>query len=261
MITISSDLLQTWVITLLLPLTRILAVIASSPILSHRSLPNRVKLGLGLMLTLMVMPTLQPMPNIDLFSIQGLLLLVQQLIIGVAIGFSIRLMFAAIEIAGQLIAMSMGLGFASFFDPQSQGQTTAVSQFLMLLGMLIFLSLDGHLLIITVLSQSFISMPIAVTEHSIDAMKIVKWGEAIFSSGLLLALPAVAALLIINMALGILTRTAPQLNLFGIGFPVTLSMGFLILALALPSMLKPIENLIQQGFNHARVISTISESP
>ncbi len=259
MVSISSALLQTWVITLLFPLTRILAVIASSPILSHRSLPSRVKLGLGLMLTLMVMPTLPPMPAIDLFSFQGLLLLVQQLLIGVAIGFSIRLMFAAIEIAGQLIAMSMGLGFASFFDPQSQGQTTAVSQFLMLLAMLIFLSLDGHLLIITVMSQSFISMPIAVAEHSIDAMKIVQWGEAIFSVGLLLALPAVAALLIINMALGILTRTAPQLNLFGIGFPVTLSMGFLILALALPSMLKPIEHLIAQGLNHARVISAVNQ--
>jgi flagellar biosynthetic protein FliR len=255
MISFSSQLLQTWVITLLWPLTRILGVIASAPIFSHRALPKRAKLGIGIMITLMVMPTLPPVPQFDLFSLQGLLILVQQLIIGIAIGFSMRLFFAAIEVAGQLISMTMGLGFASFFDPQTQGQTTAISQFIMLLAMLVFLSLDGHLLIISAVSNSFVTMPISTSGHGIDAMKIVEWGEAIFSVGLLLALPAVALLLVVNMALGILTRTAPQLNLFGIGFPVTLSMGFLILALALPGMLKPIEGLINQGLNSMRVIS------
>jgi flagellar biosynthetic protein FliR len=170
----------------------------------------------------------------------------QQLIIGLAIGFSMSLIFAAIDVAGQLIGMSMGLGFASFFDP-SQGQSTAVNRFLGLLAMLIFLSLDGHLMIVTAVANSFVTMPITATGGSINPMKIAMWGEVIFSAGLLLALPAVAALLITNMALGILTRTAPQLNLFGIGFPITLSMGFLVLALALPGMLKPIEKLIEQG--------------
>ena len=134
----------------------------------------------------------------------------------------------------------------SFFDP-SQGQSTAVNRFLGLLAMLIFLSLDGHLMIVTAVANSFVTMPITATGGSINPMKIAMWGEVIFSAGLLLALPAVAALLITNMALGILTRTAPQLNLFGIGFPITLSMGFLVLALALPGMLKPIEKLIEQG--------------
>jgi flagellar biosynthetic protein FliR len=255
MVNISSELLQTWVITLLWPLSRILAVIATSPIFSHSAVPVRIKLGIGLMITLIIMPTLPPMPTFDVFSLQGFLLLVEQILIGVAIGFSMRLMLSAIEIAGQLIGMTMGLGFASFFDPQTQGQTIVISQFIMMLAMLILLSLDGHLMIIATISQSFISMPISLTGEGINFMKVVQWGGLIFNLGLLLALPAVATLLIINMALGILTRTAPQLNLFGIGFPVTLSMGFLILALSLPGMLQPLQNLINQGINHMQEIS------
>lgn len=250
MISVSSDLLQVWIISLLWPLTRILGVIAAAPIFSHNAIPNQVKLGLGIMLTLIIVPTLPPMPHFEIFSFQGLLILVQQLIIGLAIGFSMRLVFSGVELAGQLVGMSMGLGFASFYDPQSQGQSTAVNQFLVLLAILIFLSLDGHLLIVTAVANSFISMPIAVDGAGINSLKIAMWGETIFSSGLMLALPAVAALLITNMALGILTKTAPQLNLFGIGFPVTLSIGLLVLALSLPGMLKPIENFIEQGVSH-----------
>lgn len=254
MISISSELLQTWIVSLLWPLTRVLGVIAAAPIYSHTAIPNQVKLGLGITLTLIIVPTLSPLPQFEIFSFQGLLILVQQLIIGLAIGFSMRLVFSAVEMAGQLIGMSMGLGFASFFDPQSQGQSTAVNQFLVLLAMLIFLSLDGHLMIVSAIANSFISMPIAVGGGGINPLKIAMWGETIFSTGLLLALPAVTALLITNMALGILTRTAPQLNLFGIGFPVTLSIGFVVLALSLPGMLRPIENFIEQGLsNMARV--------
>jgi len=256
MVSISSELLQTWVISLLWPLTRVLGVIATAPIFSHNSIPNQVKLGLGLMFTLIIMPTLPPLPQFEIISFQGLLILVQQLVIGLAIGFSMRLVFSAVDLAGQLISMSMGLGFASFYDPQSQGQSTAVNQFLVLLAMLIFLSLDGHLMIVSAIADSFISMPIAVNGAGIDPMKIAMWGETIFSAGLLLALPAVTALLITNMALGILTRTAPQLNLFGIGFPITLSIGFVVLALALPGMLKPIENFIEQGVSNMHHVAT-----
>lgn len=250
MISLNSALLQAWVIGLLWPLTRVLGVIAIAPILGHQSVPSRVKLGLGILITLVIMPALPPMPVFDILSIKGLFLLVQQLIIGLAIGFSMRLVFAAIEFAGYMIGMAMGLGFATFFDPQTRGQSTAISQFLLILGMLIFLSLDGHLLFITTLVQSFVTMPIGESGVSIDAMKIALWGETIFSAGLLLAMPVIAALLVTNMALGILTRTAPQLNLFGIGFPITISIGFIVLALSLPNMLNPIEHLIGLGAQH-----------
>lgn len=250
MVTISSDLLQTWIIGLLWPLTRILGFIAVAPILSHTAIPQRVRLGYGIVLTLAMMPTIPAMPAFEIFSFQGILILVQQFMIGIAMGFAMRLVFVAIELAGHMIGMSMGLGFASFFDPQSEGQTTAISQFLVLLCLLVFLSLDGHLMFVSVLANSFTTMPIALDGHGIDAMKIASWGETIFSSGLLLALPVVTALLITNMALGILTKTAPQLNLFGIGFPITISIGFVVLAISLPTIVKPLEHMIEIGSSH-----------
>ena len=233
-------------------------MVATAPILSDAAIPNRVKLGLGLMLTLIIGPTIPPLPQFDIFSLQGLLILVQQLIIGLAIGFSMRLVFAAVGMAGQLIGMSMGLGFASFFDPQSQGHNTVISQFLVLLTMLVFLSLDGHLMMVSVIADSFVTLPITAHGNGIDPMKIMLWGETIFSAGLLLAMPVIAALLITNMALGILTRTAPQLNIFGIGFPVTLAIGFLVMTLALQGMLKPVENLIHDGLSHMRQVTQVS---
>lgn len=255
MVSISSAYLQTWIVGLIWPLIRVLGVIAAAPIFSHNAIPNRIKLGLGIMLTLIIMPTLPAMPQFEIFSFQGLFILIQQLVIGLAIGFSMRLVFSAVDLAGQLIGMSMGLGFATFYDHQSQGQSAAVNQFLMLLSMLIFLSLDGHLMIVTAIANSFISMPIVLGAGGINPMKIAMWGEMIFRVGLLLALPAVTALLITNMALGILTRTAPQLNLFAIGFPLTLTVGFVVLALSLPGMLKPIENFIEQAVSNMHQVA------
>ncbi len=254
MISISSELINSWIIHLLWPLTRVLGVMATAPILSDRSIPARAKLGLGIVLTLIIMPTLPPVPQFDIFSLKGLLILVQQMIIGLAMGFSIRLVFAAVGMAGQMIGMSMGLGFAVFFDPMTQSQNTAISQFLTMLLMLIFLSLDGHLMMVRALADSFVTMPIAMEGNSISPMKIAMWGQTIFTTGLLLSLPAVAALLITNMALGILTRTAPQLNLFGIGFPVTLSIGFLVLALALQGMLMPMKGMVQDSLQYMQEI-------
>ena len=120
MVSFSSELLQTWIISLLWPLTRVLGVLAAAPIFSDRAVPNQIKLGFGLVLTLIIIPTLPDIPRFEVFSLQGLLVLIQQLIIGLAIGFSIRLVFAAVDMTGQLIGMSMGLGFATFYDPHSQ---------------------------------------------------------------------------------------------------------------------------------------------
>jgi len=255
MVAISSELLQSWVIGLLWPLTRILGMIAAAPIFNHNAIPVQVKLGLGVMLTLIIMPTLPPPAQFDIFTWQGLLILIHQLIIGIAIGFSMRLVFSAVEMSGQLIGMTMGFGFASFYDPNTQGQSTALNQLLVLLTMLIFLSLDGHLVMISILANSFITMPIVAHGGGINPLQVAQWGGVVFSAGLMLALPALAALLMTNIALAILTRTAPQLNLFGIGFPITLSMGFIVVALALPQMLPPIEKLLDRGTENMRLIA------
>ena len=249
MISVSSDVLQAWINGLLWPLTRVLGVIAIAPVFSNRGLPNQVKIALGILLTLIIAPTLPPLPAIGILSVQGLLILAEQLVIGLAIGFCVRIVFTAVDMAGQVAGMTMGLGFASFYDPQSQGQTTSLNQFFVLLATLVFLAMNGHLMLISAIADSFVSFPIAgAPAQHIDALAIARWGGKIFSAGLLLALPVTTALLITNMALGILTRTAPQLKLFGIGYPITLGMGFLMMAWTLRYMLPPLQWLIDETF-------------
>ncbi|MEZ0211079.1 MAG: flagellar biosynthetic protein FliR, partial [Methylophilus sp.] len=147
MLTIHASDLQQWIVQLLWPLTRILACISVVPLFSHPSIPNRMKLGIGFVITLAILPSIQ-IPAIDVLSWQGLLSLLAQMVIGISMGFVMRIMFTAVEMAGFMMGMSMGLGFASFFDPQSEGQTIAVAQFLTMLTLLVFMSLDGHLIVV-----------------------------------------------------------------------------------------------------------------
>ncbi len=258
MISFSSELLQSWISGLLFPLVRVLAVISAAPILGNRVIPRRVKVGLGLLVTIVIMPVLPPVPQVQVVSAQGGLIMLQQMVIGTAIGFSLRIFVAALELAGQLVSLTMGLGFASFFDPVSNGQSTSMSQFFSVLAMLVFLSMNGHLMLIQAMVGSFTSLPIAADGMThIDGMTMAMWGGRIFSAGCMIALPAVAALLITNMALGILTRTAPQLNLFGIGFPVTIAVGLLVVFLSMPNMLQPIQNVINDSFKFIDVLLVI----
>lgn len=228
------------------PLTRILGLIAIAPPFGNNSVPVQVKLMLGVMLALIVAPTIPPLSNVDPLSLTGIMILMQQLVIGMAMGFMVRVVFAGIEMAGEVIGLTMGLGFATFFDPQTQGRSSAISQVLVLLATLIFLTLNVHLSLFTALIESFKTIPISTSlTMGFSFQKLAIWGEQIFSIGLRLSLPVVAALLITNIALGILTRAAPQLNLFGIGFPITIGVGFLMLSMIIPYMLQPIENVFQ----------------
>ncbi|ROH86126.1 flagellar biosynthetic protein FliR [Pseudomethylobacillus aquaticus] len=256
MITISQELLLGWVNGLLLPLTRILGLIAIAPIFGHRSVPRRVKLGLALALTLIVAPTLPSQATFDPLTLPGALILAQQLLIGVAMGFSMRIVFAGVEMAGQVIGMTMGLGFAIFFNPMTQGQSSPIGQFYMVIAMLLFLSMNGHLQLLATLIQSFDSLPISLAgSNKLDFFAIARWGEIIFRAALQISLPVVAALLVTNIALGILTRTAPQLNLFGIGFPITIFVGLLMVALAFASMEAPLSHYIETGLGQSQRIA------
>lgn len=256
MITLTSAELNNWIAALLWPLTRILGLIAVAPVFGNTGVPVQVKIGIGVMLTLIVAPTLPALPTVDPMSLPGLLILVQQLIIGLGMGFAMRIVFAGVEMAGAITGMTMGLSFASFFDPQSQGQSNYISQFMALLATLAFLAVNGHLLLLSVLAHSFSTFPISASPMGGQLFKqIADWGGIIFSAGVQLSLPMVAALLITNIALGILTRAAPQLNLFGIGFPITLTIGFVVIGLALPYLATPLERLFQQGIEMAAQIT------
>jgi flagellar biosynthesis protein FliR len=262
MITFSSDQLHTWIASFLWPLTRILGLIAAAPLFGNISIPARVKVGLGIMIAIIIAPGVPALPALDPMSMKGVMILVQQFVIGAAMGFTIRVVLAAMEMAGEIIGMTMGLGFATFFDPQSKGRSPAISQFLALMGLMIYLAANFHLAVLSVLADSFVSMPISESPISNQPfMVFMGWGGRIFSAGVQLSLPIVAALLITNIALGILTRAAPQLNLFGIGFPVTICVGFVMIAVTLPYMVTPLERLFYEGFTVMRHITSTSLPP
>ena len=253
MLYVSTAELNTWIAALLWPAARILALIAASPVFGNARIPMRVKVALGLMMALVIAPTVPAMPAADPSSWAGFLILMREIVIGIGMGFAMRLVFAAVEMAGEISSLTMGLGFASFFDPMSQGRSSAVSQFLVWIATLALLAVNGHLVLVEALAESFQTLPIAaISFHNNGFWELVRWGGQIFTSGLQLALPIVAALLITNVALGILTRAAPQLNLFGIGFPITLGVGFLTLTMALPFMNMPLQNLVNQGVEKVR---------
>ncbi len=241
MFSVSSTQLHAWMVMLLWPAARILAMITIAPLFGHNSVPTTVKLGLGLLLAVAIAPGLPPLPEVAPFSGDGLLVLVQQMLIGFALGFAMRLVFSAVELAGELAALSMGLSFSSFFDPLSQSEASSVSQFFGWLALMVFIASNLHLALLATLAKSFVALPISATPMGMGPFRLLAgYGGQVFMLGLQLAMPIIAALLVTNLALGILNKAAPQLNLFGIGFPVTLGAGFLMISVVLPYLSAPL---------------------
>lgn len=256
MLSFTSNDLYILIASFLWPLTRILGLISVAPLYGNVSVPATVKIGLGVMLSLIIAPTIPAIPALDPMSLAGLLILVQQLLIGIAMGLAMRMVFACMELAGELAGMTMGLGFATFFDPQSQGRSIAISQFLSLVTILLYLALNVHLSLLSALADSFTTMPISDAPMSGKLFEqITGWGAKIFTAGVQLALPIVAALLITNVGLGVLARSAPQLNLFGIGFPITLTVGFVMIAIVTPYLGAPLARLFQEALEMIRMMT------
>ncbi len=248
MITVTSAQLDAWIMLIVWPLTRILALIASAPVLGNQQFPLTAKIGLGVLLTMLVAPTLSAPPDVSPGSAYGMLLLAREILIGIGMGLAIRVVFVAVNMAGDMIGLQMGLGFAQFYDPQSSAQVPVVGQFLGLLATLVFLSVNGHLLMIATLVESFQNVPPEATlSLAAGSMALVQWGSMIIQAAVQLSLPLIAVLLITNSALAVLTRASPQLNIFAIGFPITLGVGFIALLLVLPYMVPGFERLFEQG--------------
>jgi flagellar biosynthetic protein FliR len=256
MLTLTTLQLNAWIAGLLWPLSRILGLVAAAPIFGNTAVPVSIKVAIGVLLAAIIAPTVGAVPPVDPMSWAGLLILGQEMLVGLAMGFAMRLVFAAIEFAGEVASSTMGMSFASFFDPSTAGRSSAVSQFVALLATLSFLAVNAHLVLLQALAESFFTLPISSTPLSLGApLELARWGGRIFSAGLQLSLPILAALLITNLALGILTRAAPQLNIFGIGFPITLGVGLLVLSVALPYLGNPILNLFNQGIETTRSLA------
>lgn len=262
MVTINSQELIGLILSFFWPLVRILGLIAIAPPFGNQTVPMQVKVVFGILLALTVSPSIPVPAGIDPLSLSGVMVTAQQMVIGLGLGFVMRLVFAAVELAGTLSAMTMGLGFATFFDPESAGQSSAISQFMVLIVTMLFFSLNIHLVLITALIDSFSTIPVSMSiREGFDLYRLVIWGQEMFITGLRLSLPIVAALLITNVSMGILTRAAPQLNLFGIGFPITIGVGFLMLGMILPYLEAPVAQLFQHGIEAMQSLSKPSGLP
>lgn len=247
MLTFSEAQFLAWVSPVLWPFVRALALFTVMPVFSNRAVPRRVRIALAFFIALAAQAALPSAPVIALDSAAALLVLLQQLLIGLAIGFAVRIVFAALEFAGELVGLQMGLNFASFFDPTTGGQATAVARFFGTMATLLFLALDGHLIVVAALVQSFRAFPVSPEPLALlRELQPHRWGAEIFRTGLWIALPVVAMLLFVNLVLGVISRVAQQMNIFAIGFPVTLTVGLLGIVLTLPMLQAPFAAVLER---------------
>ncbi|WP_300451268.1 flagellar biosynthetic protein FliR [Accumulibacter sp.] len=248
MVSLTTAEINAWIISYLFPLARVLALLAAAPPFNNPALTARVRLALGLAITVAIAPALPRIPALDPASGAGLLFLAQELLIGTGMGFAMRLVFSAVDLAGNVVSLEMGLGFASAYDPQTAGQTAVISEFMGLLALLVFMGINGHLMVLATLTQSFSAIPVGTAQLAADTWSsLAKSAAIMFSAGLLLVLPIVVALMISNLALAVLSRAAPQLNLIAIGFPLTIALGFIALIVGLPYLSAPLQQLFEYG--------------
>ncbi|MDH3208846.1 MAG: flagellar biosynthetic protein FliR [Burkholderiaceae bacterium] len=247
MLTFSEAQVMAWINPLLWPAIRVLALFMTMPVLSRRNVPLRLRIALAFLIVLCAQSSLPEVPVIALDSAQGFLTVVQQLLIGISMGFAARMVFAAVEYAGELIGLQMGLSYAGFFDPATGGQTNAVSRFFEITVSWLFIVINGHLLMVAAVVQSFHAFPVGPEPFAfLREMQPQLWGAEIFRLGLWIALPVIAMLLFVNLILGIVSRVAQQMNVFAIGFPITVSTGLLGILFTLPMMSVPFTVALEQ---------------
>ncbi len=231
------------------PLLRIGSMFISIPIFSGQSVPARVRVLLSVAMTFIVMPLIPEPPLLQLFTYQGVMIAIHQVFIGLFTGFFLQMVFAAVVFGGQAIAYSMGLGFASMVDPQTGVQVPVVAQFYALITTLVFLASDGHLVLIFMLLDSFNTIPIAMDGITKAGLwTLLMWSSRIFAGGLMLALPVIFGVLFVNLGFGVATRVAPQLNIFAVGFVVTILLGLWFMWLTLPGVVSKFSALVDDGF-------------
>lgn len=251
MLTFTEAQVLAWITPILWPFLRVLALFSSMPLIAQRSVPMRIRVALAFLISLAAQASLPEMPVIALDSAAGVLAIVQQVLIGVSLGFAARVVFAAIELAGEVIGLQMGLNFAGFFDPSSGGQGTAASRFFGISISWLFIVINGHLLLIAAIIQSFQAFPVGPEPFAfLRSTQPQVWGAEIFTLGLWIALPLVAMLLFVNFVLGIISRVAQQMNVFAIGFPISLSVGLIGMLLTLPMMGTPFTMALERMLSY-----------
>ena len=243
--------LLAWVTPILWPFLRVLALFGTMPVFAQRSVPRRVRVALAFLIAYCAQATLPPLPTIPLDTATGFMVVLQQVLIGICLGFAVRIVFAAVEFAGEIVGLQMGLNFAGFFDPSTGGQTTALSRFFGVSVSWLFVVTGGHLLVITGIVKSFESFPVGAEPFAfLRQVQPQVWGAEIFAVGLWIALPLVTMLLFVNLVLGVISRVAQQINIFSVGFPITLGVGLVGVLMTLPLMQAPFTMALERMLQH-----------
>ena len=236
------------------PFCRIAGLVAVAPVFGYGAVPARVKLAIALALTIAVVSVAPVRTDIEPFSLAGAMVTASQVLTGLVLGFALRLVFIALEIAGQQIATLMGLGFAALVDHQNGIDVPVLSNFYIVLATLTYLALDGHLLAITILADSFVTLPVGVGVEKNLFWAISGQAGWVFSAAVILAMPATVALLTTNLAFGVMNRASPQMNIISVGFPVALLFG-LVVMLTLPGIAEHFPSLIERSLSLARLLA------
>lgn len=250
MITLTEAQLVAWLSPIVWPFLRILAVFTAAPIFSTKAFPVRARIALAFLIAFAAQPSLQGQAMISITGPEALGAVIQQVGIGLAIGFTVRVVFAAVELAGEVVGIQMGLGFASFFNPALNTQSNAVARFFGYMAAFLFIVMNGHLMVLMAIIKSFQAFP--VDQNFLEALKTMKLhelGADLFASGLWIALPMIGMLMFVNLALGIVSRVAPQMNIYAIGFPITLTVGLIGIAATLPMLEQPFLALMERAID------------
>ncbi|SHE19609.1 flagellar biosynthetic protein FliR [methanotrophic endosymbiont of Bathymodiolus puteoserpentis (Logatchev)] len=231
------------------PFIRISSLFMAIPIFSARTTPVKFRLLISFLITWVVIPFIPPLPDVPLMSYAGVMVTIQQMAIGLASAFILQMVFAVLLVGGQSIAYSMGLGFASMVDPASGVQVPVVAQILVITGSLFFMSVNGHLLLIELLIESFKTLPIDVIGLTkADLWAIIIWSGQMFAGGVLLALPIMSVVLFVNVSFGVASKAAPQLQIFGVGFPITIMVGLVLIWILMPNVIEAFSIVLADGF-------------
>ncbi|MEK6748917.1 MAG: flagellar biosynthetic protein FliR [Pseudomonadota bacterium] len=258
MLITSAEVVQ-WVGAYLWPFIRISALFLVMPVFGSSFIPVQVRVLLSVGCTLMVVPLLPPVPSIDPVSIQGVLVAGHQVLIGIASGLAMQILIAIFMVGGQFIAIQMGLGFSTMIDPINGEQSATLGLFFSFIVTLLFIVMNGHLLVLNIIVESFKTLPVAEKGPELSAYwSLIEWAGKIFSGGTLVALPAVAALFLVNVAMGVMSRAAPQINLFSIGFSIYIFVGLFAILFTLSTVLVQFQTYLFEAINVLKQITKVS---
>ncbi len=250
---ISEDQLMQFIGQYIWPMLRIGAFYFAVPVIGARTVPARIRLVLMLFTTMLLVPVLPAPPTVSFLSAPGFVMIVREVLIGLTLGFAMQVVLQVFILAGQFVALKMGLGFASMNDPSNGVSVTILSQFYLLLSTLLFLSVNGHLVVLQLLIDSFTHFPLGGPGMPAEKfLAITQLGSWMFSAALLIALPLFTSLMIVNMSFGVMSRSAPQMNVFSVGFPITLIFGLALMWFTLGNFLPVFFQIMDEGIGALR---------